>query len=346
MTSLNDFAGRPGGGRSAAVFAGISLALGLAYSAGVLFLVAARLSRAPTPTAPEGETVIPPIPLLWSGLGFLIAVIVIAVTAGVVGLIWRFRLARSHLSQVEKDYKKKAGRSLSAHERRRAREVATWRALHDLIELRALRIVGWLVLVALGLAVAGIAGGLSGETPMELISPGGDEPDHAELVVKWGVDVGSTLAGLLPIALAGVAALVYRRQGARRAVGVIWDIATFWPRAGHPLAPPCYAERAVPELITRVSNLLAESNQTPKKVDGVILAGHSQGSTIAVAVLLQLDESFRKRTWLLTFGSQLNRLYGWLRLGGGHRAIGDCLTAYDLLCAMTAPARQPKAVRR
>jgi len=36
----------------------------------------------------------------------------------------------------------------------------------------------------------------------------------------------------------------------------------------------------------------------------------------------------------------------WLPLGGGHRALGDCQTACELLCAMTAPARQPKAMAR
>lgn len=29
----------------------------------------------------------------------------------------------------------------------------------------------------------------------------------------------------------------------------------------------------------------------------------------------------------------------WLPLNGGHRALGDCQTAYDLLCAMTSPSR-------
>jgi hypothetical protein len=38
--------------------------------------------------------------------------------------------------------------------------------------------------------------------------------------------------------------------------------------------------------------------------------------------------------------------YRWLPLGGSHRALGDCQTAYELLCAMTAPARQPKAMVR
>jgi hypothetical protein len=37
----------------------------------------------------------------------------------------------------------------------------------------------------------------------------------------------------------------------------------------------------------------------------------------------------------------------WLRLGGGHRALGDCQAAYELLCGMVAPPHQPKQrVRR
>jgi Exonuclease len=36
----------------------------------------------------------------------------------------------------------------------------------------------------------------------------------------------------------------------------------------------------------------------------------------------------------------------WLPLGGGHRARGDCEVAFELLAAMTAPAYQPKAMRR
>jgi hypothetical protein len=53
-------------------------------------------------------------------------------------------------------------------------------------------------------------------------------------------------------------------------------------------------------------------------------------------------------TWSCLMGrrSDWELVRRWLPLGGGHRARGDCETAYELLCAMTAPSRVPKAARR
>ncbi|MFY1573298.1 exonuclease domain-containing protein [Verrucosispora sp. WMMD703] len=52
-------------------------------------------------------------------------------------------------------------------------------------------------------------------------------------------------------------------------------------------------------------------------------------------------------TWSCLMGrrSDWQLVRRWLPLGGGHRALGDCQTAYELLCAMTAPSRTPKARR-
>ncbi len=90
----------------------------------------------------------------------------------------------------------------------------------------------------------------------------------------------------------------------RRVIGIVWDVATFWPRACHPWAPPSYAERCVPQLATYVGNRDAASSP------GFILAGHSQGSVLAVATLWQLPLANRDRSHCSTFGTQLRAFYG------------------------------------
>ena len=132
---------------------------------------------------------------------------------------------------------------------------------------------------------------------MQLVGPG-----PLRTALKWAADVGAALAAVLLLGLAALGALAYRNPAMRRSVGIVWDIGTFWPRAAHPLAPPCYAERSIPHLVTRITN--------QRDCPAVILAGHSQGSTLAVATVLQLPEAARQRLHLLTFGTQLNRLYG------------------------------------
>ena len=64
---------------------------------------------------------------------------------------------------------------------------------------------------------------------------------------------------------------------------MLWDVGTFWPRATHPLAPPSYGERAIPDLLNRVNHL------TRREHDLVILSGHSQGAIIAATLVMQLD---------------------------------------------------------
>ncbi|GAA2870273.1 hypothetical protein [Nonomuraea rubra] len=114
---------------------------------------------------------------------------------------------------------------------------------------------------------------------------------------------GSWVMVAVVVALVVVGRRTYRDTRLRRTVGILWDICTFWPRAIHPLSPPCYTERVVPELMTRVGRL------APTERDQVVLSGHSQGSVIVAALVLQLDPGQRARVRLLTHGSPLRRLY-------------------------------------
>ncbi|WP_165977505.1 hypothetical protein [Nonomuraea diastatica] len=115
--------------------------------------------------------------------------------------------------------------------------------------------------------------------------------------------IGSWATAATVVGLALLGRRTYGSSRLRRTVGIVWDVSTFWPRAIHPLAPPCYTERVIPELIARIGRLATTDRDT------VVLSGHSQGSVIAAALVLQLDPDARRRIRLLTHGSPLRRLY-------------------------------------
>jgi len=115
--------------------------------------------------------------------------------------------------------------------------------------------------------------------------------------------LGSWAMAALVVGLVLLGRRTYSDPGLRRTVGVLWDVSTFWPRAVHPLSPPCYTERVLPELVARVEKLTREEG------DKVLVSGHSQGSVIAAALVLQLSPRVRERVGLLTHGSPLRRLY-------------------------------------
>jgi hypothetical protein len=120
----------------------------------------------------------------------------------------------------------------------------------------------------------------------------------------WVVNVGTLLVGGFVVGMFYVGLQAYRNPRFRRTVGVLWDLGTFWPRATHPLAPPCYAERAVPDLIRRIEYLGCAADR-----GRVVLSCHSQGSVIGAAVVMQLTYAESKRVALITYGCPLRRLY-------------------------------------
>ncbi|MEU6388423.1 hypothetical protein [Streptomyces sp. NPDC046939] len=110
----------------------------------------------------------------------------------------------------------------------------------------------------------------------------------------------------------------YKDPSARRTIGILWDVGTFWPRAAHPFAPPCYAERAVPDLTWRMATWTRTTGGR------LILSGHSQGSVLAAAAAWQLHPAVRKRVGLLTYGSPIERLYGrWFPAHFGPAALAS-----------------------
>jgi hypothetical protein len=124
--------------------------------------------------------------------------------------------------------------------------------------------------------------------------------------------LGAYAVVLTLIALVVLGYYAFRKQSLRRSVGILWDLASFWPRLCHPLAAPCYAERAVPDLVERV-HLHANNGY------GVVVAAHSQGTVLSAAAMLQLQrhdelvpasQQVVPSTALLTCGCVLRRLYG------------------------------------
>jgi hypothetical protein len=96
-----------------------------------------------------------------------------------------------------------------------------------------------------------------------------------------------------------------RARGSRRQFAKVWDVVTFWPRRYHPLAAPCYADRAVPQLWDRIETLTSDGGR-------VVLAAHSQGTVLAYAALEHLAVEHPQtldRVALVTYGSPLRQLF-------------------------------------
>jgi len=118
---------------------------------------------------------------------------------------------------------------------------------------------------------------------------------------------GVLALGVLAVTLLRAVWLAARRPQSGRRLGVLADIASFWPREAHPVVPPCYALKVVPELVARTREHLEDRGTR------VVLTGHSQGSllvAVAAARLLEvLPPEDRERVGLLTAGSQLQWAY-------------------------------------
>lgn len=136
----------------------------------------------------------------------------------------------------------------------------------------------------------------------------------ALVIVRYGF--GAVPSWLTPLSGVGVLTLGALAAGLLRVVytaatgpersrhlGALADLVSFWPRASHPVVPPCYALKVMPELAARAREHLAEPNTR------VVLAGYHLGGLLAVIaagrLAADLTEAERERLGVLTAGSPL-----------------------------------------
>ncbi|MBV9831597.1 MAG: hypothetical protein JOZ82_08355, partial [Marmoricola sp.] len=219
--------------------------------------------------------------MVWAPLAQTLWLLLVAVA--VVACLVRFGRARATIRDDDSAYS-----SIPPLYRAGARDARATAAFAHRAE-RVLDVIGF---VTSPVALALIVLSSLGRSPWELI------PHIRPLADLSLYVVSATAAGLILLG-----SRIRTSDSVRRAVGVIWDLATFWPRSSHPLSPPCYSERVVPEISRRVLWALEVSGDR-----AVVLSGHSQGSLIVTTVAARLPRLERLR--MITYGSQVRALYG------------------------------------
>ncbi|MFD5074983.1 hypothetical protein [Streptomyces sp. NPDC058371] len=278
----------------------LACALGGVMSGGVAQRVADWLDGT------RDALVSPPVLLTWQAS--VIPPVLLVVLALVGRLAWRTRqLRRAEMASVELDYRGEP------KDTARTRRIASTRARASLTD-RAPRIVGITSAATLFLGAMALVGAATTDKAPGEAAKGSYA--FVEGTAQTAQTLGSWLIGLGFILFVTWGRRAYKDAAARRTIGILWDVGTFWPRAAHPFAPPCYAERAVPDLTWRMATWTRATGGR------LVISGHSQGSVLAAAAAWQLKPAVRKRVALLTYGSPLERLYGrWFPAHFGPAAL-------------------------
>ncbi|MEY9965062.1 hypothetical protein ABIA33_003104 [Streptacidiphilus sp. MAP12-16] len=238
----------------------------------------------------------PPLLLTWHSSGVPVLAVLLALL--LIGLLIRMARQKRDLEpEVNAAYE--TGTQVSAT---RTAQIAGVLARARLTDAGPV-LIGAVAFLAFLLAGGSLAGALLSDRTPSLAAHA--EPTIISYAATTLQSLGGWLVGAFAVALVGLGRTAYKQVATRRTVGVFWDIGTFWPRAAHPFAPPCYAERAVPDLDWRIRTWLAADPERR-----LVLSGHSQGTVLAAAAVWQLDPQTRARVALLTYGCPLQRLYG------------------------------------
>ncbi|MFI6643932.1 hypothetical protein [Streptomyces sp. NPDC050504] len=293
----------------------LACALGGVMSGGVAQRVADWLDGPGTPGMDDrGRIPGPPVLLSWQAS--VIPVLLVLLLAPLTYLVVRtLREARRTGPGIEAEY------AVRKPDEVRTRRISRMRAAARLTD-SAPRLVGLVSATTLLLGTFAIVGAwATGEVPGRAAA--GTSP-FVESVADSAQALGSWLIGFGFILFVALGRRAYRDPAARRTIGILWDVGTFWPRAAHPFAPPCYAERAVPDLAWRMAGWTGLTGGR------LVISGHSQGSVLAAAAVWQLPAAIRRRVALLTYGSPLERLYGrWFPAYFGPTPLGALHESVD-----------------
>jgi hypothetical protein len=275
----------------------------------------------------------PPVLLTWQASVIPpLLLVLLALCALLARGTWR--TARAERAAVAEDHPDGTG------DPARTRRIATVRAMAGLTD-RAPLLIAVVSAATFVLGAGALAGALStGRTPAHAAD--GTYP-FVHGAAQTAQALGSWLIGFGFILFVTFGRRAYKDASARRTIGILWDVGTFWPRAAHPFAPPCYAERAVPDLTWRMATWTRATGGR------LVISGHSQGSVLAASAAWQLEPSARARVALLTYGSPLERLYGrWFpayfgpaALASLHREVDCWRNLYRLTDPIGGPVRLP-----
>ncbi|MFD5329350.1 hypothetical protein [Streptomyces sp. NPDC127092] len=311
----------------------LACALGGVMSGGVAQRVADWLDGPGTPGTGDGLITGPPVLLSWQASVIPVLLLLLVVPAAL--LAARTVLAARRLrTAVDADY------GAADPDRLRTDQIAASRARAGLTDSAPL-LIGVVSGATLLLGAASVAGAwASGNVPGRAFD--GAHPAIASAATAAQA-LGSWMIGFGALLFVTWGRRAYKDASARRTIGILWDVGTFWPRAAHPFAPPCYAERAVPDLTWRMSSW------TRRTGGRLVISGHSQGSVLAAAAVWQLPPATRGRVALLTYGSPLERLYGrWFpayfgpeSLRGLHRTVHCWSNLYRATDPIGGPVRVP-----
>lgn len=271
----------------------------------------------------------PPVLLTWQASVIPLLLIVLLALCALLGR-GALRRARAERAAVTRDYDVDPG------DPARTRSIARARAMATLTD-RAPLLVAATSTTTLFLGAGALVGAFTtGKTPGRAA-----EGTHPFLhgAAQTGQALGSWLIGLGFILFVTWGRRAYKDASARRTIGILWDVGTFWPRAAHPFSPPCYAERAVPDLTWRMATWTRATGGR------LVISGHSQGSVLAAAAAWQLNPADRARVALLTYGSPIERLYGrWFPAHFGPAALNalhDDVDCWRNLYRLTDPIGGP-----